>query len=198
MRGQKRVEDALCPTMTTGAGPPLIPTLVPVAFAHGARERRAKTGAPLRPPYATAVGLIAAIPATIFHDKFTPTSRNRPSACKGFADEIAAILSRRLYGRDRGIAITGPASMIGRAIATALHGLARALPALFLCTAPALGQFSFPFSAPPSAIPPNSPAPNAAPPAALGGRSQACLRLESQPTTIDPRTGLDPATAQPT
>ena len=96
------------------------------------------------------------------------------------------------------IAIIGPAFMIGRAIAAVLRGLARTLPALVLCTAPALAQFSFPFSAPtpPSAVPPNQAAPNAAPPAALGGRNQACLRLESQLAAIDRGTGIDPAKAE--
>src|SRR5262249_60740165 len=71
------------------------------------------------------------------------------------------------------------------------------LPALILCTAPALAQFSFPFSAPtpPSAPPSNPAAPNAAPPAALGGRNQVCLRLESQLAAIDRGTGIDPAKA---
>jgi Protein of unknown function (DUF2865) len=88
--------------------------------------------------------------------------------------------------------------MIGRATATVLRGLARALPALVLCTAPALAQFSFPFGppTPPSAVPPNSPPPNAAPPAALGGRNQVCLRLESQLAAIDRGTGIDPARAE--
>jgi Protein of unknown function (DUF2865) len=139
------------------------------------------------------VGLTAAIPATIFHDKFAPTSTTGPSICRGFADEFAAIRSRRLHGWGQGIAITGPASMIGRAIAALLRGLARALPALVLCTAPALAQFSFPFGAPP---PPSAVPPNAAPPAALGGRNQVCLRLESQLAAIDRGTGIDPAKAE--
>src|SRR5262249_33910306 len=89
----------------------------------------------------------------------------------------------------------GPACMIGRSIATVLRGLPGALPALILCTAPALAQFSFPFSArTPASAPPSNPAPpNAATP---GGRNQVCLRLESQLAAIDRGAGIDPAKAE--
>src|SRR5947208_1559352 len=86
--------------------------------------------------------------------------------------------------------------MIGTTIAIALRGLGGALPALVLCAAPALAQFSFPFSAPtpPSAVP--SPAPNTSSAAGMAGRNQACLRLESQLAAIDRGAGIDPARAE--
>src|SRR5262249_19610408 len=121
--------------------------------------------------------------------------RQRPQHLQGFCRRIRRDSLAAASRTGKGIAMTGRASMMGRAVAAVLRGLARALPALVLCTAPALAQFSFPFG-PPAAGPPNSPAPNAAPPAALGGRNQVCLRLESQLAAIDRGTGIDPAKAE--
>src|SRR5207247_7083255 len=86
--------------------------------------------------------------------------------------------------------------MIGTTIAIALRGLGGALPALVLCTRPALAQFSFPCSAPtpPSAVP--SPAPNTSSAAGMAGRNQACLRVESQLAAIERGAGIDPARAE--
>ncbi len=79
--------------------------------------------------------------------------------------------------------------MIGTAIAIVLRGLAGALPALLLCTAPAAAQFSFPFPAPPAPSAPTA-SPNA------GVRNQACLRLESQLAAVDRGGAIDPARAE--
>ena len=46
--------------------------------------------------FATAVGLIAAIPATIFYNKFTADVNKQAQRLEGFADEFAAILSRQI------------------------------------------------------------------------------------------------------
>src|SRR5258707_1514708 len=78
--------------------------------------------------------------------------------------------------------------MIGTAIAIVLRGLAGALPALLLCTAPAAAQFSFPFPAPPAPSAPTA-SPNA------GVRNQACLRLESQLAAVDRGGAIDPPRA---
>ena len=46
--------------------------------------------------FATAVGLIAAIPATIFYNKFTSEVNRQAQRLEGFADEFSAILSRQI------------------------------------------------------------------------------------------------------
>jgi len=46
--------------------------------------------------FATAVGLIAAIPATIFYNKFVSDVNKQAQRLEGFADEFAAILSRQI------------------------------------------------------------------------------------------------------
>src|SRR5260221_5100079 len=79
--------------------------------------------------------------------------------------------------------------MIGRAIAIVLRGLAGALPALLLCTAPAAAQFSFPIPAPPAPSAPTA-SPNA------GVRNQACLRLESQLAAVDRGGAVHPPKAE--
>jgi hypothetical protein len=66
--------------------------------------------------------------------------------------------------------------MIGIGIAKGLRGLGAGLPALLLCVAPAVAQYS--------------PAPNAA------SRSQACVRLESQLAAFDRGVAGDPAKAE--
>src|SRR5260221_13561899 len=86
----------------------------------------------------------------------------------------------------------GSGSMIGTAITKVLRGPGAALSVLVLCAVPAAAQFSFPFGAPP----PNPvPAPNAAPAPNTAARSQACLRLESQPPPTDRGAGAAPARA---
>src|SRR5258706_11823437 len=79
--------------------------------------------------------------------------------------------------------------MIGTAIAIVLRGLAGALPALLLCTAPTAAQFSFPSPAPPAPSAPTA-SPNA------GVRNQACLRLESQLAAVDRGGAIDPVKAE--
>lgn len=49
--------------------------------------------------FATAVGLIAAIPATIFYNKFSAEVNRQAQRLEGFADEFSAILSRQIDER---------------------------------------------------------------------------------------------------
>ena len=49
--------------------------------------------------FATAIGLIAAIPATIFYNKFISEVNRQAQRMEGFADEFAAILSRQIDER---------------------------------------------------------------------------------------------------
>jgi biopolymer transport protein TolQ len=46
--------------------------------------------------FATAIGLVAAIPATIFYNKFSSEVNRQAQRLEGFADEFAAILSRQI------------------------------------------------------------------------------------------------------
>jgi biopolymer transport protein TolQ len=46
--------------------------------------------------FATAIGLLAAIPATIFYNKFTSEVNRQAQRLEGFADEFSAILSRQI------------------------------------------------------------------------------------------------------
>jgi biopolymer transport protein TolQ len=46
--------------------------------------------------FATAIGLVAAIPATIFYNKFTNQVNRLAQRLEGFADEFSAILSRQV------------------------------------------------------------------------------------------------------
>jgi biopolymer transport protein TolQ len=49
--------------------------------------------------FATAVGLVAAIPATIFYNQFSSEVNKQAQRLEGFADEFAAILSRQIDER---------------------------------------------------------------------------------------------------
>jgi len=49
--------------------------------------------------FATALGLVAAIPATIFYNKFAAEVNKQAQRLEGFADEFAAILSRQIDER---------------------------------------------------------------------------------------------------
>ncbi|HWW47759.1 MAG TPA: protein TolQ [Xanthobacteraceae bacterium] len=49
--------------------------------------------------FATAMGLIAAIPATIFYNKFIAEVNRQAQRLEGFADEFSAILSRQIDER---------------------------------------------------------------------------------------------------
>ncbi|MFL6798804.1 MAG: protein TolQ [Xanthobacteraceae bacterium] len=49
--------------------------------------------------FATAIGLIAAIPATIFYNKFVSDVNKQAQRLEGFADEFSAFLSRQLDER---------------------------------------------------------------------------------------------------
>ncbi len=46
--------------------------------------------------FATALGLLAAIPAVIFYNKFNSEVARHAARLEGFADEFAAILSRQI------------------------------------------------------------------------------------------------------
>ena len=50
--------------------------------------------------FATAIGLVAAIPATIFYNKFTAEVGRQAQRLEGFADEFSAILSRQIDERE--------------------------------------------------------------------------------------------------
>jgi len=52
--------------------------------------------------FATAIGLIAAIPATIFYNKFQTDVNRQAQRLEGFADEFTAILSRQIDERVQG------------------------------------------------------------------------------------------------
>src|ERR1700733_14566457 len=52
--------------------------------------------------FATAIGLVAAIPATIFYNKFTSEVNKQAQRLEGFADEFTAILSRQIDERGGG------------------------------------------------------------------------------------------------
>lgn len=49
--------------------------------------------------FATAIGLVAAIPATIFYNKFSSEVSKQTTRLEGFADEFSAILSRQIDER---------------------------------------------------------------------------------------------------
>jgi len=49
--------------------------------------------------FATAIGLAAAIPATIFYNKFITEVNRQAQRLEGFADELSAILSRQIDER---------------------------------------------------------------------------------------------------
>lgn len=49
--------------------------------------------------FATAIGLVAAIPAVIFYNKFSSQVARNASRMEGFADEFSAILSRQIDER---------------------------------------------------------------------------------------------------
>ena len=49
--------------------------------------------------FATAIGLVAAIPATIFYNKFVSEVNKQAHRLEGFADEFSAILSRQIDER---------------------------------------------------------------------------------------------------
>jgi biopolymer transport protein TolQ len=50
--------------------------------------------------FATAMGLVAAIPATIFYNKFAGEVNKQAQRLEGFADEFSAILSRQIDERE--------------------------------------------------------------------------------------------------
>ena len=52
--------------------------------------------------FATAIGLVAAIPATIFYNKFAGEVNKQAQQLEGFADEFSAILSRQIDERGAG------------------------------------------------------------------------------------------------
>src|ERR1700758_522616 len=69
--------------------------------------------------FATAIGLVAAIPATIFYNKFSSEVNRQAQRLEGFADEFTAILSRQIHERGRG---QGPGGMGAGTIGAASGG----------------------------------------------------------------------------
>ena len=51
--------------------------------------------------FATALGLLAAIPAVVAYNKFSSDANKLTSRMDGFADEFSTILSRQLDARER-------------------------------------------------------------------------------------------------
>jgi len=52
--------------------------------------------------FATAMGLLAAIPAYIFYNKFSTDAAKFAARLEGFADDLSTAVARRLAGTDRG------------------------------------------------------------------------------------------------
>jgi biopolymer transport protein TolQ len=51
--------------------------------------------------FATAMGLLAAIPAYIFYNKFSTDAGKFSGRLEGFADDLSTAVARRLVGADR-------------------------------------------------------------------------------------------------
>jgi biopolymer transport protein TolQ len=51
--------------------------------------------------FATAMGLLAAIPAYIFYNKFSTDAAKFSARLEGFADDLSTAVARRLTGADR-------------------------------------------------------------------------------------------------
>ncbi len=51
--------------------------------------------------FATAMGLMAAIPAYIFYNKFSTDAGKFSARLEGFADDLSTAVGRRLVGADR-------------------------------------------------------------------------------------------------
>jgi biopolymer transport protein TolQ len=88
-REVERLERRLLVLATVGSAGPFVGLFGTVWGAPGIAEAL----------FATAIGLIAAIPATIFYNKFTSEVNRQAQRLEGFADEFSAILSRQIDER---------------------------------------------------------------------------------------------------
>ena len=75
-----------------------------IAFVFGSIRQSVPSLAVVAPGiaealFATALGLVAAIPATILYNKFAAEVNRQAQRLEGFADEFAAILSRQIDER---------------------------------------------------------------------------------------------------
>jgi len=66
--------------------------------------------------FATALGLLAAIPAVIFYNKFNSEVARQASRLEGFADEFGAILSRQIDRTSSGISFMAVGLQVGGAL----------------------------------------------------------------------------------
>ena len=110
-RESQRVEDGLGSLAIVATASPFIGLFGTVwgimnAFQHIAMERNTNLSvvAPsiAEALFATAMGLVAAIPAYIFYNKFSTDAGKFAARLEGFADDLATAVARRLAGADRG------------------------------------------------------------------------------------------------
>ena len=110
-RESQRVEDGLGSLAIVATASPFIGLFGTVwgimnAFQHIAMERNTNLSvvAPsiAEALFATAMGLVAAIPAYIFYNKFSTDAGKFAGRLESFADDLATAVARRLAGADRG------------------------------------------------------------------------------------------------
>jgi biopolymer transport protein TolQ len=107
-REVERLERRLLVLATVGSAGPfvgLFGTVCGIMFSFQAIAGSKSTSLAVVAPgiaqalFATAIGLVAAIPATIFYNKFVSEVNEQSQRLEGFADEFAAILSRQIDER---------------------------------------------------------------------------------------------------
>ena len=107
-REVERLERRLLVLATVGSAGPfigLLGTVWGIMASFDAISKSGNTSLTVVAPgishalFATAIGLMAAIPATIFYNKFSAELNKQTHRMEGFADEFAAILSRQIDER---------------------------------------------------------------------------------------------------
>ena len=107
-REVERLERRLLVLATVGSAGPfigLLGTVWGIMASFNAIAEKGNTSLAVVAPgiaqalFATAIGLMAAIPATIFYNKFSSEVNRQAHRMEGFADEFAAILSRQIDER---------------------------------------------------------------------------------------------------
>ena len=107
-REVERLESKLLVLATVGSASPfigLLGTVVGIMTSFQSIAASKNTSLAVVAPgiaealLATAIGLIAAIPATIFYNKFSTQVSRQAQRLEGFADEFSAILSRQIDER---------------------------------------------------------------------------------------------------
>ena len=107
-REVERLERRLLVLATVGSAGPfigLLGTVWGIMASFNAIAEKGNTSLAVVAPgiahalLATAIGLMAAIPATIFYNKFSSEVTRQAHRMEGFADEFAAILSRQIDER---------------------------------------------------------------------------------------------------